>query len=197
MLEIIFHGRGGQGGVTASKIFAESAVISERYPECSAFPAFGTERRGCPVAAFCRISDEKIWRRSHVKEADYVVALDFLLFDQNKVSQLKEDSTLIINTEKSPQEVFKSFDFGSKKITIATADLFEVSREIDLLTSENQPIINTPILGMLASLVGGISNEDLGVAIKHRFGDNPISEKNIEAAKIAAERTKVETFNDK
>ncbi len=195
MLEIIFHGRGGQGGVTASKLFAESAIMSENYPECSAFPAFGTERRGCPVAAFCRISDQKIWRRSQVKMADIVVALDILLFDQAKVNQLKDEATLILNTEKSPKEIYHMFDFGEKTITIVTADLFQISRDIGLLNQENQPIINTSILGMLTKVVEGIEIENLAQSIKHRFGDNPLSEKNVKAAKMAAEKAKTETYS--
>ena len=61
VLEIIFHGRGGQGGVTASQILAETAIYSGNYHDCSSFPSFGAERRGAPVEAYCRLSQEKIW----------------------------------------------------------------------------------------------------------------------------------------
>ena len=148
-----------------------------------------------PVAAFCRISNTQIWRRSQVKEADIVIALDNLLFDQAKVSELKDEAIVIINTEKSPDEVFESIKFGSKKITIVTADLFQISRDIGLVNQENLPVINTSILGMVTRVVDGIELKDLAQAITDRFGSNPKAQKNIKAAETAAENAQIKKYN--
>ena len=113
MLEIIFYGRGGQGAVTGSTNLSDSAIIGQNYKDCSAFPSFGAERRGAPVEAYCRISDQKIWARSQIYLADIAVVLDETVMGQAVIDKLKPDCRLVLNTIKTPHEIYDAFDFGS------------------------------------------------------------------------------------
>ncbi|HIP35033.1 MAG TPA: pyruvate ferredoxin oxidoreductase, partial [Methanothermococcus okinawensis] len=99
MIEIRFHGRGGQGAVTAAKILAKAAFYDGKYSQ--GFPFFGVERRGAPVMAFTRIDHKKIIVRSQVYNPDYVVVQDATLLDTvNVVEGLKKDGIVIVNTTK-------------------------------------------------------------------------------------------------
>ena len=99
MIEIRFHGRGGQGAVTAAEILAKAAFEDGKFSQ--AFPFFGVERRGAPVMAFTRIDDKPIQIRYQVQNPDYVVVLDDGLLDVvNVFSGIKNDSSIIINTNK-------------------------------------------------------------------------------------------------
>ena len=97
MIEIRFHGRGGQGAVTAAEILAKAAFEDGKY--CQAFPFFGAERKGAPVMAFTRISDKPIKKRYQVYNPDYVIVLDETLLEAVDVlSGLKEEGKVIINS---------------------------------------------------------------------------------------------------
>src|SRR5512136_555458 len=101
MLEIRFHGRGGQGAVTSAEILALAAIEEGRYAQ--AFPSFGPERRGAPVVAFCRISEASIRIRANIYEPDLVVVLDAsLLKVVNVAAGLKPDGILVTNTRLTP-----------------------------------------------------------------------------------------------
>jgi 2-oxoacid:acceptor oxidoreductase gamma subunit (pyruvate/2-ketoisovalerate family) len=100
MTEIRFHGRGGQGAVTAAMILSVGAFKDGKYTQ--AFPKFGVERRGAPVEAFTRISDRFIRRKSQVYEPDYIVVLDSTLFGAVDItSGLKKNGLVIVNTNKT------------------------------------------------------------------------------------------------
>ena len=104
MREIRIHGRGGQGNVTASELLAVAAF--EDGKEAQAFPAFGSERMGSPVVAFTRYSDQKIRTRTQIEHPDYVIVQDPTLIGAVDVlSGLKDDGLVIVNTEKTPQEL--------------------------------------------------------------------------------------------
>ncbi|MDP6459466.1 MAG: 2-oxoacid:acceptor oxidoreductase family protein, partial [Candidatus Hydrothermarchaeota archaeon] len=104
MREIRFHGRGGQGVVTAADILAIAAFKNGKY--CQAFPVFGTERRGAPVAAFARIDDRFIRIRSQIYEPDYVVVQDASLLDVVNVADgLSKEGVMVINTEKKLEQL--------------------------------------------------------------------------------------------
>ncbi|MHA1745895.1 MAG: 2-oxoacid:acceptor oxidoreductase family protein [Promethearchaeota archaeon] len=192
MIEIIIYGRGGMGAVTAGKILAEAAILSKNYPEVSAFPSFGTERRGAPVMAFCRISDEPIWTRTHIKQADYVIVLDETVFGEPVIDRIKTGGALILNTWKCPEDIRKAYNFGDRKITIVTADLTQIAFDLKLLNSENQPIVNTSVLGVISKSSIKITLEDAQKAIENKFGKSKKTDLNIQAAKMAAEQALVE-----
>ncbi len=117
LVEITFHGRGGQGSVTAANLLVSAALIDGNRG-VQAFPFFGAERRGAPVRAFARISEEEIHLRSEIYNPDVVIVLDESIMDIVDVLKgVKENGKILINTTKHP----KDFDF-SKKYNVATVD---------------------------------------------------------------------------
>ena len=178
--EIIFHGRGGQGAVTAANILA-SAALKDGNKGVQAFPFFGAERRGAPVRAFARISDEEIYLRSEIKEPDIVVVLDTGLMEAIDVtSGLKKDGLILINTHLPPS----NFNFEYK---VATVDATSISLEEKLLVG-GIPVVNTPMVGALAKFLN-INIEAVKKAIMERW-NGKAGEKNAKAAEIAYKKVK-------
>lgn len=153
MIEIRLHGRGGQGAVTAATILARAAGYDDRYAQ--GFPAFGTERRGAPVKAFCRISDKPITIRSQVYEPDYVVVLDSSLLRLPEVTEgLKDNALLVINSKQQERIKNKSISYDATGIA---------------LEALGKPIVNTAMLGALAGASGLVSLESLLRAVGDVF----------------------------
>jgi pyruvate ferredoxin oxidoreductase gamma subunit len=181
LIEIRWHGRGGQGGVTSAELVAKAAINEGKYAQ--AFPAFGAERRGAPVLAFVRISGDKPIRvRSEITEPDLVVVLDpSLLRVVNVTSGLKTNGMLIVNTQKRPEQLSKTSGFSC---SLATIDATTIARE---LLGVN--IVNTSMIGALIKATGIVSLESLVEPLKERFGR--LAERNIDAMKRAYEETVV------
>ncbi|HTY91801.1 MAG TPA: 2-oxoacid:acceptor oxidoreductase family protein [Methanocella sp.] len=174
MLEIRIHSRGGQGGVTASKLLAQAAFIEGKYG--AAFPLYGAERRGAPVTSFTRISDHDIKISSQIYEPDIVVVLDDSIMDLVDVTEgLKEGGLLVVNTENGE----KLKDPRYAKFKIARVNVTDIALSLGLVLSGN-PILNTPILGALAKL-GVVRLDSAEKAIKDMFED----ERNVKAAEAA------------
>lgn len=172
--ELRIHGRGGQGSVTAAELIATAAFKSGVYSQ--AFPAFGVERRGAPVQAFVRFSDEKIRLRSQIYEPDYIVVQDSsLIADVNVFGGMKEGGIALVNTE---QDTVPGVPAGVKLITI---DATSVALEVLGL-----PITNTTLMGAFAAATGEIELDALEEALKERFAGS-LAEKNIAAARKAYE----------
>ena len=160
MLEIRFHGRGGQGAVVASKILATSIFFDGKYSQ--SFPAFGVERRGAPVTAFLRVDDRPIRIRTEIYEPDHLVVLDPLLVDQVPITEgLKEDGIVIINSSKAPVEFSDKF----KGFRVATVPAGRIAVKHHL-GSPQSPIVNTAILGAVARVLGIVTMESLIEGIK-------------------------------
>ncbi len=182
MYEVRFHGRGGQGAVTAANILA-IAGAKEGY-HTQAFPFFGVERRGAPVEAYTRISKEPIEIRSFVYNPDCVVVLDpALLKDVDVTAGLKEGGIIIVNTEKKPSEM----PFEGYKVATVNATEIAIKHR---LGSKAAPIVNTAILGAYARVVGNISIDSVVEAILENAPAK--KEENASAAKEAYERTVIE-----
>jgi len=182
MYEIRWHGRGGQGGVTAAQLLAEAAYISGKWPGVQAFPFFGAERRGAPVKAFTRISDKPINIRSQVYTPDVVVVLDPTLLEAvNVLEGLKDDGKIIINSPKKASEL--NLD---TKAEVWTFDGTGIALELGLLVS-GLPVLNTPMMGAYAKATGHISVEDAKKAIMNKW-PGKAGELNAKAAEIAYER---------
>jgi pyruvate ferredoxin oxidoreductase gamma subunit/2-oxoisovalerate ferredoxin oxidoreductase gamma subunit len=163
LLEIRFHGRGGQGAVTAANLFA-SAALKAGNKDVQAFPFFGAERRGAPVKAFARISDEEINLRSPIYEPDMVVALDPYLLELVEVTEgLKLGGTFLLNTGKRPEEL-SEFD----KFRVATVNATEIALKHGIEVG-GIPVVNTAILGAIPKLVSRVTLEAIIQAIKDRF----------------------------
>ncbi|NYT02605.1 MAG: pyruvate ferredoxin oxidoreductase subunit gamma [Methanosarcinales archaeon] len=176
MKEIRFHGRGGQGAVTAAEMIAVAAFGDKRFSQ--AFPAFGVERRGAPVMAFARIADKPIRIRSQVYEPDYVLVQDVTLLDVVEVSSgLKPDGMIIINTDR-PRESLKL----KTEARVITIDATTIAMEI-----LGRPIVNTTMLGAFCGASGEVSLNGINNAIADRFSGE-LGKKNLLAVKTAFER---------
>lgn len=177
MLEIRIHSRGGQGGVTASKLLAQAAFLEGKYS--TAFPLYGAERRGAPVTSFTRISDHDIKVVSQIYDPDIVVVLDDSIMDLVDVTEgLKDGGLLLVNTDNGDK--LKGPKYG--KFRVARVNVTDIALSLGLVLSGN-PILNTPILGALARL-GVVKLESAEKAIRDMFED----ERNVKAARVAYEK---------
>jgi pyruvate ferredoxin oxidoreductase gamma subunit len=180
MHEIRWHGRGGQGAVTSAKILADAAFRSGFRGVTSA-PSFGAERRGAPITASTRLSDEPVRVYSPVTQPDIVVVLDeSLLSVANATAGLRPGGMLIINTTKAPAELGIAGD-----VRVVTADVTGAARAVDLIVG-GHPMVSTAILGAIARATGLITLESLQSAIDHTFKPSA-AKKNYDAAVIAYE----------
>lgn len=179
MIEVRFHGRGGQGAVTSAEIMAQAAIGEGAYAQ--AFPNFGPERRGAPVMAFLRISSSPIRTRSRVYTPDVIVILDpTLLLSASPAVGLKPGGLVVINSNKPLEELGKEFS-GFK---VAAVDASRIARE-----EMGVPITNTTMLGSLVRATKLIELRSLEAPIRERFGI--IAQKNISAYTRAYNETVV------
>ncbi len=182
MIEIRWHGRGGQGAVTASQVTAEAAIIEGRYAQ--AFPEFGAERRGAPVKAYTRIDDKPIYIRSPIVEPDIVVILDpSLLVSEPVLKGLKQGGWIIINSKKPVNEIKKTLN--REDVKIARVDADTIALEILKV-----PIVNTAMLGVLVKATNIVDLNSIIEAISRRFSER-IAKLNIEVVKKAYEEAEV------
>jgi pyruvate ferredoxin oxidoreductase gamma subunit len=181
LLEIRWHGRGGQGAVTSAELVAQAAISEGRYGQ--AFPSFGPERRGAPVQAFVRVSNSQpIRNRAEITQPDVVVVLDpGLLPVVNVTIGLKPDGIAIINTRKTPEEIRREFNI---KHRLATVNANKIAREVLGVL-----ITNTTMVGALIKATDVVKLDSLLEPLKHRFGR--LAERNFEAMKKAYEQTVV------
>jgi len=176
MTEIRFHGRGGQGAVSASNLLANAAFIEERYVQ--AFLLIGAERRGAPVVAFTRIDDKPIRNRSQIYSPDYVVVLDPELGSVVDVAGgIKPSGTIFVNSDRDGGD----FHFDSEANTVAL-DVTAIALRHGLGTS-TAPIINTSVLGAFARVSGAVGLDALLAAIRQFAPAKP--EENAKAAEEA------------
>jgi pyruvate ferredoxin oxidoreductase gamma subunit len=181
MLEIRFHGRGGQGAVTSVELLALAAINEGKFAQ--GFPSFGPERRGAPVLAFLRIDDKRIGLRCKIANPDVVLILDpSLIRIQNPAADLKPDGVIVLNTNKPHGEIRRESGFKHK---LALVDANTIAREV-----LGVPITNTTMLGALIKATGAVKVDSMDEPIKERFG--PLAVKNFNALKAAFEKTVVE-----
>jgi 2-oxoacid:acceptor oxidoreductase gamma subunit (pyruvate/2-ketoisovalerate family) len=182
MHEIIWHGRGGQGVVVAAQILAESAYL-QGFKGVTSAPTFGPERRGAPLTASTRISDEPLRTFSQIEFADIAVVLDpSLLKIINIQSSIKDGGLIIINTNLRPE------DFPLRSgLKIAVIDAVSVAMKFHLL-KEGAPIVNTPLLGAFARTASLVSLEYIEKGLKKKLPAK-VAAANILALKTAYEET--------
>ncbi len=169
MKEIIWHGRGGQGAFTASRLLGEAYSLKEN-SYVLAFPSFGPERRGAPIRAFTKLDDKPIGNRSEISKADYSIYLDDTLFGENSFGELKANGIILLNTKKKID--------NPKVISIDGDSIAE--KYLGL------PITNTILLGALAAVSGLVSLDEINSAIMQTMPQR-LYEKNIPAVKAAFE----------
>jgi 2-oxoacid:acceptor oxidoreductase gamma subunit (pyruvate/2-ketoisovalerate family) len=184
MIQIRIHGTGGQGAVVAGKLLADAAAKNGYKSQC--FSSYGGERRGGSVESYVRISDKDIVIHSKLYEPDYIVLMDEKLAkNPETISGLKEEGRLLINSSKLP----KYFSWlGNYRIV--TIDGNAVARKQELKLASGMPIINTAILGAIVAMIPMIGFDYLSEAI--REGKIPLAEKNVEAAREAYHRAKLQ-----
>lgn len=185
LVEIRWHGRGGQGPDTGSQLLARAAINEGKYAQ--AFPSFGPERRGAPLLAFDRISPKLPIRvRAEIKEPDIVVILDSgLIKIVDVTSGLKPGGMIILNTKKNLEEFAGVFD---KKWGLAVVDANKIAQEVLGVL-----IVNTTMLGAILKVAGVVKLESLNEPIQERFGR--LAERNINSMKRAFDETKVKEIN--
>ena len=190
LIEIRWHGRGGQGAKTASLLLADAAFNTGKYIQ--GFPEYGPERMGAPITAYNRISDKPITIHSNIYEPDYVVVVDDTLLTSVPVTAgLKKEGAIVINTTKKPEELkelLKWYD-GS----VYTIDARKVSEE-----ALGRYFPNTPMLAAIVKVAGVMTDEelleDMKTSFKHKFAKKPeVIDGNMKALELALkEVTKIQ-----
>ena len=184
LVEIVFHGRGGQGAVTAANLLV-AAALNDGNKGVQAFPFFGAERRGAPLRAFARVSDGEIHLRSEVYTPDIVIVLDESIMGLVDVLKgLKKDGKILINTRKKPN------DFEcSKKYGVATVDATGIAIKYEILVG-GMPVVNTPILGSVPHVLDRVTLKSIQNVISNKWKGR-LSDINVEATKDAFDSTEV------
>ena len=187
LVEIRWHGRGGQGAKTASLLLADAAFNTGKYIQ--GFPEYGPERMGAPITAYNRISDNPIRIHSNIYEPDYVVVVDDTLLESVAVtSGLKENGAIVINTTKDGEYLKKVLKGYKGKIF--TIDAKKVSME-----TLGKYFPNTPMLAAIVKVSGIMTEEDflndMKVSFKHKFAKKPeVIEGNMKALELALKELK-------
>lgn len=162
MIEIRFHGRGGQGAVIGGKILATAIFSEGKFVQ--AFPSFGVERRGAPVTAFVRVDDKRIDLRSQIYKPDHLIVLDpTLVSNPTTFDGFKREGWILINAKRSPDDLAKVKALAGFKIATVDAGNIAVRHR---LGSTMAPIVNTAILGAFCRITGICSVESITAAIR-------------------------------
>jgi pyruvate ferredoxin oxidoreductase gamma subunit/2-oxoisovalerate ferredoxin oxidoreductase gamma subunit len=186
LVEICFHGRGGQGAVTAANLLA-AAALQDGNKGVQAFPLFGAERRGAPVRAFARISGDEIHLRSEIYNPHIVIVLDESIMDIVDVLKgMKNEGKILINTRKKPND----FEFA-KKYHVATVDATSIALKNNILVG-GMPVVNTPILGSVPKILDRITLRSIQDVIRSKWtGKKELGERNVKATQDAFDQTEV------
>lgn len=185
MCEIRWHGRGGQGVVTAAQLLAQSALVEDKYFQ--SFPEFGPERMGAPIRAFSRVSANQINLYCNVDNPNMVVVLDPTLIGQvNLTSGLAEGGAIIVNTSEDPAAVKKTL--GVKNGKVFTVDASKIAKD-----EIGRPIPNTPMLGALIKASGVLKLDTVSKHLRDSFSGKfsaDVVKGNVKALERAYEEVK-------
>lgn len=187
MVEIRWHGRGGQGAKTAALLLADVAFKTGKYVQ--GFPEYGPERMGAPITAYNRISSDEIRVHSNIYDPDFVVVVDEGLLDTVDVTDgLKEDGGIVVNTSKSPEEIKKKL--GGYKGAVYTIDARKVS-----VACLGKYFPNTPMLAAIVKVSNVMEHDtflkEMQLSFEHKFSSKPeVIEGNMNALRMAFEEVK-------
>jgi len=187
LIEIRWHGRGGQGAKTASLLLADAAFNTGKFIQ--GFPEYGPERMGAPITAFNRISDEPITIHSNIYEPDFVVVVDDTLLENVDVtSGLKKDGAIVINTTKNEKVLRKLLN--NYDGTICTLDARKISVETIGKYFPNTPML-AAIIKVSKVMDENIFLKDMVDSFKHKFAKKPeVIDGNIKAIEMALKEVK-------
>ncbi len=180
MFQVRFHGRGGQGVVTAAELLSVAAFLDGRWSQ--AFPSFGSERTGAPVVSYCRISEGEIRTRAPVEEPDALVVQDATLVHQvDLFAGVGPEGYVLVNTSRSIEELGLGELLGrfrpGRLVTVPATEM--------ALRHLGRPLPNAVLLGCFAVLTGAVGVESVTAAIGRRFSGT-LAEGNAAAAREAA-----------
>ena len=187
MVEVRWHGRGGQGAKTASLLLADAAFNTGKYVQ--GFPEYGPERMGAPITAYNRISDERCSIHSNIYEPDYVVVVDSTLLSAVDVTGgLKKEGAIIINSSSPPEDFVPHL--GGYEGKVYTIDAGKIAEE-----EIGRNIPNTPMLGAVVKVSGIIPEDeffkDMEASMHHKFANKPhVIEGNMKALKRSMQEVK-------
>ena len=187
LIEIRWHGRGGQGAKTASLLLADAAFNTGKYIQ--GFPEYGPERMGAPITAYNRISSKPITIHSNIYEPDYVVVVDDTLLESvNVTAGLKKDGAIVINTTKDA-------DYLKSHLNGYEGNVYAIDARKVSIEALGQYFPNTPMLAAIVKVSGIMSDEDflndmIG-SFKHKFAKKPeVIDGNMKALELALEEVK-------
>ncbi len=187
MIEIRWHGRGGQGAKTASLLLADAAFNTGKYIQ--GFPEYGPERMGAPITAYNRISTEPITIHSNIYEPDYVVVVDDTLLDSVDVtSGLKKEGAIVINTTKDA-------DYIKSRLKNYEGEVYTIDARKVSMETLGKYFPNTPMLAAIVKVSKIMTDEellnDMEGSFKHKFAKKPeVIEGNMNALKMALNEVK-------
>ena len=187
LIEIRWHGRGGQGAKTASLLLADAAFNTVKYIQ--GFPEYGPERMGAPITAYNRISDEPITVHSNIYYPDYVVVVDDTLLDSvNVTAGLKADGAIIINTTLDNEKL-------KEKLKDYSGDIYKIDARKISLETLGRYFPNTPMLAAIVKVSNVMPEEtflkDMIGSFKHKFAKKPeVIEGNMKALELALKEVK-------
>ena len=187
LIEIRWHGRGGQGAKTASLLLADAAFNTGKYIQ--GFPEYGPERMGAPITAYNRISDAPITIHSNIYEPDYVVVVDDTLLESVDVTAgLKEDGAIVINTT-------KNYDYLKNVLNGYKGKVYTIDARAISMEALGKYFPNTPMLAAIVKVSGIMTDEeflnDMQGSFKHKFAKKPeVIEGNMKALELALKEVK-------
>ncbi len=187
MIEIRWHGRGGQGAKTASQLLADAAFMAGMYVQ--SFPEYGPERSGAPITAYNRISNERCSVHSNIYEPDYVAVVDETLLESVDVtSGLKKEGALIVNTAKTPAQIREKLPGYEGRV--CTIDARKISQ---LCLGAYFP--NTPMLSAVVAVSGCVDKKqflkDMEASYRHKFAKKPqVIEGNLKCLSLSMDSVK-------
>ena len=182
LIEIRWHGRGGQGAKTASLLLADAAFNTGKYIQ--GFPEYGPERMGAPITAYNRISDAPITIHSNIYEPDYVVVVDDTLLESVDVTAgLKEDGAIVINTT-------KNYDYLKNVLNGYKGKVYTIDARAISMEALGKYFPNTPMLAAIVKVSGIMTDEeflnDMQGSFKHKFAKKPeVIDGNMKALEMA------------
>ena len=182
LIEIRWHGRGGQGAKTASLLLADAAFNTGKYIQ--GFPEYGPERMGAPITAYNRISTEPITIHSNIYEPDYVVVVDDTLLESVDVTAgLKKTGAIVINTTKDAE-------YLKQHLNGYEGEIYKIDARKISLETLGKYFPNTPMLAAIVKVSKIMTDEellnDMKGSFKHKFAKKPeVIEGNMKALEIA------------
>ena len=190
LIEIRWHGRGGQGAKTASLLLADAAFNTGKYIQ--GFPEYGPERMGAPITAYNRISDAPITIHSNIYEPDYVVVVDDTLLESVDVTAgLKEDGAIVINTT-------KNYDYLKNVLNGYKGKVYTIDARAISMEALGKYFPNTPMLAAIVKVSGIMTDEeflnDMQGSFKHKFAKKPeVIERNMKALQLALNQVNLQS----